>query len=72
MQMRIQKGMCKTLLPDVAALEAHQNHCSYVCELGRLTFDSLHKNIALCMGSYTQDLKKSPNCQNFVWALAQE
>ena len=37
--------MCETLLPDVVASEAHQNDCSYVCELSRPTLDSLRKNL---------------------------
>ena len=36
--------VCKTLLPDVMALEAHQN--DYVSELRTSTFDSLHTNVA--------------------------
>jgi len=40
--------MCarKTLLPDVKALEVHQNDSSYVSELSRSTFDSLYTNVA--------------------------
>ena len=52
--------MCETLLPDVVASEAHQNDCSYVCELSRPTLDSLRKNLH---GGrlHTEDLKKLQN-----------
>ena len=39
-------SVCGTLLPDVVALEEHQNDRSYVRELTWPTFDSLCKNLA--------------------------
>ena len=38
--------VCETLMPDVMAPEAHQNDCSYICELSEPTFNSLCKNLA--------------------------
>ena len=39
-------GCVETLLWDVVVLEAHQNDCSYLCELSGPTIDPLHKNLA--------------------------
>ena len=48
LQTRLRMGGCETLLPDVAAAEAHQNDHSYVRELSRPTFSSLRKNYEWC------------------------
>ena len=42
----IRTGVCGILLPDVVVSEAHQNDCSYVCDLIWPTFDSLCKNLS--------------------------
>ena len=39
-------GVCKILMPDVSAAEAHQNDSSYVSELSGPTFNPLRKNLA--------------------------
>ena len=54
--MRLQTGVCETLLLDVLVAEMHQNDCRYVCEFctptfdsptfDSPTFDSLDKNLA--------------------------
>ena len=48
LQTKLWRGVCKTLLLDVVASEAHQSNRSYmyVSELTRPTFDSLRKNLA--------------------------
>ena len=43
---RLQSGVCKTLMPDVVAPEAHENYHSYVRELRGSALDSLCKNLA--------------------------
>ena len=42
---RLQMGVCESLLPDVVALEAYQNVCSYVHEVSGSTLNSLCKNL---------------------------
>ena len=46
-------SVCETLPPDFVAPEAHQNDCSYVCELSGPSFDSLLTN--LTVGGYMED-----------------
>ena len=43
--MRPRTGVCEPLMPDVMALKAHQNNCSYVSSAD-LPSDSLGKNLA--------------------------
>ena len=43
--MRLQMGVCKTLMLDIVVPEVHKNDRSYV-ELSRPTFDSLCNNLA--------------------------
>jgi len=46
---RPRTGVCKPLMPDVVAPEAHLNNFSYVRELSWPTFGSLSKNLARCV-----------------------
>ena len=54
--------MCKTLMPDVVAPEAHQNDRSYVHELSRSEFSMV--------GSYTEDLTHHKTVKIRGWVLA--
>ena len=55
--MRIQTGVCGTLLPGVVAPDTHQNDCSYVRELSGPTFDYLYKNLAWCAVTWSTSKK---------------
>ena len=60
--MRLQTGVCETLMLVVVVLEAHQNHRSY--------FRFTMKQFSM-VGGYTKDPRKALNCQNWGgWALA--
>ena len=53
-------GVCEM---DVGALEAHQNDCSYVCQLSGLMFRIPTHKFSMVSG-YADDLKNTQNCQN--------
>ena len=67
------RGVCEPLMPDVVGPEVQQNDRSYIRELSGPTFDPLHKNFARwAVTRSTEYLKKSQDCQNWGWALAQD
>ena len=69
---RLRTGVCKTLMPDVVAPEAHQNDRSYVRELSRPTFDFTTQQFSM-VGSCTEDLKKRHKTVKIGgWALARD
>ena len=55
-------GVCKPLMPDVMVSKAHQNNCNYVTQ--RTTFGFTMQKFSMA-GSYTENLKKPQNYQNW-------